>query len=47
MPLKVIIVKKDVLRFWMRYVCLCDVGYFIASLPSSEADGSQACNLNQ
>lgn len=39
--------KKDLLRFWMQYVCLSDVGYFIAFLPSSEADGSQACNLNQ
>lgn len=39
--------KKDILRFWMRYVCLSYVGYFIAFLPSSEADGSQACNLNQ
>lgn len=39
--------EKDVLRFSMRYVCLSAVGYFIAFLPSSEADGSQACNLNQ
>lgn len=39
--------KKDLLRFSVRYVCLSAVGYFIAFLPSSEADGSQACNLNQ
>lgn len=25
----------------------CAGGYFIAFLPSSGADGSQACNLNQ